>query len=112
MPEATTLSPELPRRVSAPARALVVFEHHLRQDLSGYPEGVGIRAIMTHWDSPAFNTGLLRRFINLMGLFPVGTPVRLSTHDVAVVPREHPGGPLSAAGEIAARSPRRADRFL
>ena len=34
---------------------------------------------MTQKDSPAFNAKLLRRFINLMGLFPVGTLVRLET---------------------------------
>jgi len=119
----------LRRTPGMPALAAVVaFEHHLRQDLSGYPEGIGhrdlnlctqvvsivdvydalrsnriyreglpserIRAIMTQKDSPAFNTGLLRRFINLMGLFPVGTLVRLSTDEVGVVTHEHPGDPF------------------
>src|ERR1041384_75883 len=32
-----------------------------------------IKAIMTQKDSPAFNSRLLRRFINLMGMYPVGT---------------------------------------
>jgi HD-GYP domain-containing protein (c-di-GMP phosphodiesterase class II) len=112
-----------------PALAPVVaFEHHLRQDLSGYPEHVGVRdlnlctqivsiadvydalrsnrvyreglpservrSIMTQKDSPAFNSQLLRRFIKLMGVFPVGTLVRLDTDDVAVVTREHPGDPF------------------
>jgi hypothetical protein len=106
----------------------VAFEHHLRQDLSGYPENIAhrdlnlctqlvsiadvydalrskrvyrdglpsdrIRAIMTEKDSPAFNTRLLRRFINLMGLFPVGTLVRLNTDEVAVVTHEHPTDPF------------------
>jgi putative nucleotidyltransferase with HDIG domain len=119
----------LRRTPEMPALAPVVaFEHHLRQDLSGYPENVGhrdlnlctqivsiadvydalrskriyrdglpserIRAIMTEKDSPAFNTGLLRRFINLMGLFPVGTLVRLATDEVAVVTHEHPADPF------------------
>jgi putative nucleotidyltransferase with HDIG domain len=119
----------LRRTPEMPALAPVVaFEHHLRQDLSGYPEKVGhrdlnlctqivsiadvydalrsnrvyreglpserIRAIMTQKDSPAFNTGLLRRFINLMGLFPVGTLVRLNTEEVAVVTHEHPSDPF------------------
>lgn len=119
----------LRRTPEMPALAPVVaFEHHLRQDLSGYPENIGhrelnlctqivsvadvydalrskrvyrdglpsdrIRAIMTEKDSPAFNTKLLRRFINLMGLFPVGTLVRLSTDEVAVVTHEHPGDPF------------------
>jgi putative nucleotidyltransferase with HDIG domain len=119
----------LRRTPEMPALAPVVaFEHHLRQDLSGYPENIGhrdlnlctqivsiadvydalrsnriyreglpserIRAIMTQKDSPAFNTTLLRRFINLMGLFPVGTLVRLATDEVAVVTHEHPTDPF------------------
>jgi len=119
----------LRRTPEMPALAPVVaFEHHLRQDLSGYPENVGhrdlnlctqivtiadvydalrskrvyreglpserVRAIMTEKDSPAFNTKLLRRFINLVGLFPVGTLVRLSTDEVGVVTREHPADPF------------------
>ncbi len=119
----------LRRTPEMPALAPVVaFEHHLRQDLSGYPEKIGyrdlnlctqivsiadvydalrsnriyreglpserIRAIMTQKDSPAFNTRLLRRFINLMGLFPVGTLVRLDTDEVALVVHEHPSDPF------------------
>jgi putative nucleotidyltransferase with HDIG domain len=119
----------LRRTPEMPALAPVVaFEHHLRQDLSGYPEKIGhrdlnlctqivsiadvydalrsnriyreglpserIRAIMTQKDSTAFNTKLLRRFINLMGLFPVGTLVRLNTEEVAVVTHEHPTDPF------------------
>ena len=119
----------LRRTPEMPALAPVVaFEHHLRQDLSGYPENVGhrelnlctqivsiadvydalrsnrvyrqglpsdrIKAIMTQKDSPAFNSRLLRRFINLMGIFPVGTLVRLTTGEVAVVTHEHPSDPF------------------
>jgi putative nucleotidyltransferase with HDIG domain len=119
----------LRRTPEMPALAPVVaFEHHLRQDLSGYPENIGhrelnlctqivsiadvydalrsnriyrqglpsdrIKAIMTQKDSPAFNGKLLRRFINLMGIFPVGTLVRLETGEVAVVTHEHPTDPF------------------
>jgi HD-GYP domain-containing protein (c-di-GMP phosphodiesterase class II) len=119
----------LRRTPEMPALAPVVaFEHHLRQDLSGYPENVGhrdlnlctqivsiadvydalrsnrvyrqglpsdrIKAIMTQKDSPAFNGRLLRRFINLMGIFPVGTLVRLGDGEVAVVTHEHPADPF------------------
>ncbi len=119
----------LRRTPEMPALAPVVaFEHHLRQDLSGYPENIGhrdlnlctqivsiadvydalrsnriyrqglpserIRAIMAQKDSPAFNTSLLRRFINLMGLFPVGTLVRLNNDEVALVTHEHPTDPF------------------
>ena len=116
-------TPEMP--ALAP---VVAFEHHLRQDLSGYPEDIGhrelnlctqivsiadvydalrsnrvyrqglpsdrIKAIMTQKDSPAFNGRLLRRFINLMGIFPVGTLVRLSSGEIAVVTHEHPTDPF------------------
>ena len=119
----------LRRTPEMPALAPVVaFEHHLRQDLSGYPERIGhrdlnlctqivsiadvydalrsnriyreglpserVRAIMMQKDSPAFNTRLLRRFINLMGVFPVGTLVRLESDELAVVTHEHPTDPF------------------
>ena len=119
----------LRRTPEMPALApIVAFEHHLKQDLSGYPEKIGsrklnlctmivsiadvfdalrsnrpyrhglaterIRAIMAQQDSPAFNPVLLKRFVNLMGLFPVGTLVRLSSDELAVVTAEHPTDPF------------------
>jgi hypothetical protein len=45
-------------------------------------------------DDPAFNQRLLRRFINLIGLFPIGTLVRLQTEEVGVVTHEHPTDPF------------------
>jgi putative nucleotidyltransferase with HDIG domain len=119
----------LRRTPEMPALApIVAFEHHLKQDLSGYPEKIGsrklnlctmivsiadvfdalrsnrpyrqglatarIRAIMGEQGNPAFNQVLLKRFVNLMGLFPVGTLVRLSTDEVAVVTAEHPSDPF------------------
>jgi putative nucleotidyltransferase with HDIG domain len=119
----------LRRTREVPALAPVVaFEHHLQQDLSGYPENVGhrdlhlctqivsiadvydalrsnriyreglpserIRAIMTQKDRPAFNTKLLQRFINLTGLFSVGTFVRLESEEVSGVTHEHPSDPF------------------
>ena len=128
----------LRRTPEMPALAPVVaFEHHLRQDLCGYPENIGhrdlnlctqivsiadvydalrsnrvyrdglpsdrIRAIMTQKDSPAFNGRLLRRFINLMGLFPVGTLVRLNTEEVARRDPRAPDRSVPAAGQGAAR---------
>lgn len=119
----------LRRTPEMPALAPVVaFEHHLRQDLSGYPENVGhrelnlctqivsiadvydalrsnrvyrqglpsdrIKAIMTQKDSPAFNSKLLRRFINLIGMYPVGTLVRMTGGEIAVVSHEHPNDPF------------------
>ncbi len=119
----------LRRTPEMPALApIVAFEHHLKQDLSGYPENIGsrtlnlctmivsiadvfdalrsnrpyreglatvrIRSIMGEQGNPAFNQVLLKRFVNLMGLFPVGTLVRLNTEDLAVVTAEHPTDPF------------------
>ncbi len=119
----------LRRTPEMPALApIVAFEHHLRQDLSGYPENIGsrklnlctmivsiadvfdalrsnrpyrqglatvrIRSIMGEQGNPAFNQALLKRFVNLMGLFPIGTLVRLNTEDLAVVTAEHPTDPF------------------
>jgi putative nucleotidyltransferase with HDIG domain len=119
----------LRRTPEMPALApIVAFEHHLKQDLSGYPENIGsrklnlctmivsiadvfdalrsnrpyrqglatvrIRSIMGEQGNPAFNQVLLKRFVNLMGLFPVGNLVRLSSGEVAVVTAEHPTDPF------------------
>ena len=119
----------LRRTPETPALAPVVaFEHHLKQDLSGYPENIGsrtlnlctmvvsvvdvfdalrsnrayraglatdrIKHIMGQQDGTAFNRTLLRRFVNLMGLFPIGTLVRLNTGEVGVVTQTHPDDPF------------------
>jgi putative nucleotidyltransferase with HDIG domain len=119
----------LRRTPEMPALApIVAFEHHLKQDLSGYPEKIGsrklnlctmivsiadvfdalrsnrpyregmattrIRSIMHEQGNPAFNQVLLKRFVNLMGLFPIGTLVRLNTEELAVVTAEHPTDPF------------------
>jgi putative nucleotidyltransferase with HDIG domain len=119
----------LRRTPGMPALApIVAFEHHLKQDLSGYPEGIGsrklnlctmivsiadvfdalrsnrpyrqglatarIRSIMGEQGNPAFNQPLLKRFVNLMGLFPIGNLVRLSTDELGVVTAEHPTDPF------------------
>jgi putative nucleotidyltransferase with HDIG domain len=119
----------LRRTPEMPALAPVVaFEHHLRQDLSGYPVGIGhralnlctqivsiadvydalrsnrvyreglpsdrIKSIMGKKDDPAFNQRLLRRFINLIGLFPIGTLVRMLRGEIGVVTHEHPTDPF------------------
>ena len=119
----------LRRTPETPALAPVVaFEHHLKQDLSGYPENIGARTlnlctmvvsivdvfdalrsnrayragmatdrikhIMGQQDGTAFHPSLLRRFVNLMGLFPIGTVVRLSTEEVGVVTQTHPEDPF------------------
>src|SRR5499427_1571978 len=119
----------LRRTPEMPALApIVAFEHHLKQDLSGYPENIGsrklnlctmivsiadvfdalrsnrpyregmatvrIRNLMGEQGNPAFNQALLKRFVNLMGLFPVGNLVRLNRGEIAVVTAEHPTDPF------------------
>lgn len=62
-----------------------------------YREGLPharIRAIMGEQQNPAFNQILLRRFVTLVGLFPVGTLVLLNTQEVGVVSAEHPDDPF------------------
>ena len=119
----------LRRTPETPALAPVVaFEHHLKQDLSGYPENIGarklnlctmvvsivdvfdalrsnrayreglatdrIKHIMGQQEGTTFNRTLLRRFVNLMGLFPIGTLVQLNTEELAVVTQTHPEDPF------------------
>jgi putative nucleotidyltransferase with HDIG domain len=119
----------LRRTPEMPALApIVAFEHHLRQDLSGYPTNIGhrnlnlctqivsiadvydalrsnrvyreglpsdrIKSIMAKKDDPAFNPRLLRRFINLIGMYPIGTLVRLNTEQIGVITHEHPTDPF------------------
>ena len=49
---------------------------------------------MSEQGNPAFNQTLLKRFVNIMGLFPVGNLVRLNTEEVAIVTAEHPKDPF------------------
>jgi putative nucleotidyltransferase with HDIG domain len=99
--------------------AIVAFEHHLRADGQGYPDGVRrvpinagtvlcsiadaydamrstrvyqpptpahrIMEIMLHNNGTQFDPDLVRRFIGLMGVYPPGTVVRLTTGEVGVV---------------------------
>jgi putative nucleotidyltransferase with HDIG domain len=129
----------LRRTPEMPALApIVAFEHHLKQDLSGYPENIGsrklnlctmiisivdvfdalrsnrvyrqglatgrIRKILEEKDNPAFNQPLLKRFVNLMGLYPVGNLVRLNTDELAVVTAEHPTDPFRPQVKIITNS--------
>jgi len=136
-------TPEMP--ALAP---IVAFEHHLKQDLSGYPENIGhrslnlctmvvsiadvfdalrskrtyreglatdrIRAIMEERDNPAFNQKLLKRFVNIMGLYPIGTLVTLNTDEVGVITAEHPSDPFRPQVKIIlnSRGERLEDPFL
>ncbi|MDE3156643.1 MAG: HD-GYP domain-containing protein [Acidobacteriota bacterium] len=107
-------TPEMP--ALAP---VVAFEHHLRLDGTGYPDGIGrsalnlgtmlcsiadvydamrsqrkyqeafptdrILAVLQRNDGQQFDQRLVRRFTQLMGIYPPGTLVRLDTGEIGIV---------------------------
>jgi putative nucleotidyltransferase with HDIG domain len=107
-------TPEMP--TLAP---IVAFEHHLRLDHTGYPDGVNrgqlnlatmlcgiadvydamrsqrlyqqafptdrILAVLQRNDGKQFDQNLVRRFAQLVGIYPAGNLVRLKTGALAVV---------------------------
>jgi putative nucleotidyltransferase with HDIG domain len=118
----------LRRTPEIPALAPVVaFEHHLRLDGTGYPDGVRranlnlgtmlcsiadvydamrsqrkyqeafpserILAVLHRNDGQHFDQNLVRRFVQLMGIYPVGNLVRLNTDEIAVVLQVHAPDP-------------------
>ncbi len=106
---------------------IVAFEHHLRLDGSGYPDGVTrpnlnlatmlcgiadvydamrsqrkyqqafpserILAVLQRNDGTQFDQHLLRRFVQLLGIYPVGNLVKLNTGEVAIVLQTHAPDP-------------------
>jgi putative nucleotidyltransferase with HDIG domain len=98
---------------------VIAFEHHLRKDGSGYPDGVKraslnigtmlcsiadvydamrsqrvyqnghasdrILAVLKRNDGVQFDQNLVRRFSQLVGIYPAGNLVRLNTGEIAVV---------------------------
>ena len=115
-------TPEIP-----PLAPVVAFEHHLRLDGTGYPQGVSrptlnlgtmlcgiadvydamrsqriyqeayptdrILAVMQRNDGKQFDQNLIRRFVQLVGIYPAGNLVRLNTGEVAVVLKTHAPDP-------------------
>jgi putative nucleotidyltransferase with HDIG domain len=111
-----------------PLAPLVAFEHHLRLDLTGYPEKVSprtlnlctmivtvadvfdalrshrpyrdslasarVRALLSDERRRTFHPTLLKRFVSLVGLYPVGHLVRLNTEEIGVVTHENPQDPF------------------
>jgi len=111
-----------------PALAPVVaFEHHLRIDGTGYPDGVSrsslnlatmlvgiadvydamrsqrkyqgsfaserVLAVLQRNDGAQFDKNLVRRFVQLLGIYPVGNMVKLDTGEAAVVLQIHAPDP-------------------
>jgi putative nucleotidyltransferase with HDIG domain len=106
---------------------VVAFEHHLRLDGSGYPDGVKrptlnvgtmlcgiadvydamrsqrayqqafptdrILEVLKRNDGTQFDQHLVRRFVRLIGIYPVGNLVRLNTNEIAVVRKIHAPDP-------------------
>jgi putative nucleotidyltransferase with HDIG domain len=98
---------------------VIAFEHHLRMDGSGYPQGVKrgslnvgtmlcsiadvydamrsqrayqqahpsdrILEVLKRSDGMQFDQNLVRRFTQLVGIYPAGNLVRLNTGEIAVV---------------------------
>jgi putative nucleotidyltransferase with HDIG domain len=115
-------TPEMP--ILAP---VVAFEHHLRRDGTGYPEGVArpvlnlgtqlcsiadvydamrsqrgyqqafptdrILAVLQRNDGTQFDQHLVRRFSQILGIYPPGNLVKLSTGEIAVVLKVHAPDP-------------------
>jgi putative nucleotidyltransferase with HDIG domain len=115
-------TPEMP--TLAP---IVAFEHHLRLDGTGYPNGVKrgqlnlatmlcgvadvydamrsqrayqqafptdrILAVLQRNDGKQFDQNLIRRFAQLVGIYPAGNLVRLRTKELAVVTKAYAADP-------------------
>ena len=111
----------------SPLVPIVAFEHHLRLDGSGYPDGVSrptlnlttmlcsiadvydamrterqyqhafavdrILEVLERNDGTEFEPHLVRRFVQLVGLYPAGSLVQLSTGAIAVVTRPNENDP-------------------
>ena len=116
-------TPEMP--ILAP---VVAFEHHLRLDGTGYPEGARrsalnlgtmicsiadvydamrsqrayqqafpterILAVLKRNDEKQFDAHLVRRFVQLLGIYPPGNLVKLTTGEIAVVTKVHAPDPF------------------
>ena len=106
---------------------IIAFEHHLRIDGSGYPNGAQrptlnlgtmlcgiadvydamrsqrayqssyptdrILQVLKRNDGQQFDQHLVRRFVQMLGIYPVGNFVRLNTGEVAIVRQVHAPDP-------------------
>ena len=69
-----------------------------------------ILAVLKRNDGTQFDQHLVRRFVQLIGIYPAGNLVRLNTGEVAVVMKVYAPDPVPAAGPRADRSRRQAAR--
>ena len=110
-----------------PLAPIVAFEHHLRIDGTGYPDGVSrpslnlatmlcgiadvydamrsqrkyqealpserILAVLQRDDGKQFDQHLVRRFVQLLGIYPVGNLVKLDSGEIAIVLQVHAPDP-------------------
>jgi putative nucleotidyltransferase with HDIG domain len=115
-------------REMPPIAPVIAFEHHLRNDGSGYPYGVSrgqlnigtqlcgiadvydamrsqrayqqafpsdrILEVLRRNDGHQFDQNLVRRFTQLLGIFPPGNLVRLDDGSIAVVAAVHAPEPF------------------
>ena len=129
-----------------PLRAIhVALEHHIKEDLSGYPRyfkkddvnlfskivkvvdffdaittkrvyrtKVFTRAealsLMLEQSGTEFNPVILKAFVNMMGVFPIGTLVALNTGEVGIVFDINPDPKLSSGRRSSSSPTRRATR--
>ena len=69
-----------------------------------------ILAVLKRNDGTQFDQHLVRRFVQLIGIYPAGNLVRLNTGEIAVVMNVYAPDPVPAAGPRADRSRRQAAR--
>jgi len=101
-----------------PYRGMVAaYEHHMKTDLTGYPKSIRPRELSIYskiiavsdgfdaatsrrpdqvlkemWENPrrGYDPVVVKAFINLIGIYPVGTCVILDTYEVAIVHTANP----------------------
>jgi putative nucleotidyltransferase with HDIG domain len=125
-------TPEIP-----PLGPIVAFEHHLRSDGTGYPNGTvrpqlnlattlcgiadvydamrsqrvyqqahptdRILAVLQRNDGKQFDQRLVKRFVQLVGIYPAGNLVRLDTGEIAVVLKAYAPDPYRPRVKVLTR---------
>lgn len=110
----------------------VIFEHHIKYDLTGYPQTteklnplsqiitiadaydalttlrvyqqphnpVEAIKVMTNFSGRHFDPTILKAFVNMLGLYPVGTMIRLSSNEIGVVTKLNNDSPDKPAIKV------------